>query len=259
MAPKSMAMLAGEAALVTGAGNGIGRAMCHELAAEGAKLFLVDLDASRLAASLSALSDAGAEADGAVIDLSVAGSGVMAVEHAASRFGSIQMLVHAASPPRSELDRWDVVSDETWDAMYRVNVSEGFHMARHLAKDLIARAMPGRMLFVTSLHATTPRNLLHYSTSKSAMLMLVKELARSLARHGIRVNALTPGAIAAGGFKPNPGLQAKIPMQRLGESADVAAMGLTLLIDRFSRYVTGSEILVDGGLGLYNWFDPHDN
>jgi 3-oxoacyl-[acyl-carrier protein] reductase len=88
--------------------------------------------------------------------------------------------------------------------MYRVNVSEGFHMARHLAKDLIARAMPGRMLFVTSLHATTPRNLLHYSTSKSAMLMLVKELARSLARHGIRVNALTPGAIAAGGFKPNP-------------------------------------------------------
>jgi NAD(P)-dependent dehydrogenase (short-subunit alcohol dehydrogenase family) len=48
-------------------------------------------------------------------------------------------------------------------------------------------------------------------------------------------------------------------MQRLGESADVAAMGLTLLIDRFSRYVTGSEILVDGGLGLYNWFDPHDN
>jgi NAD(P)-dependent dehydrogenase (short-subunit alcohol dehydrogenase family) len=82
-----MAMLAGEAALVTGAGNGIGRAMCHELAAEGAKLFLVDLDASRLAASLSALSDAGAEADGAVIDLSVAGSGVMAVEHAVSRFG----------------------------------------------------------------------------------------------------------------------------------------------------------------------------
>jgi 3-oxoacyl-[acyl-carrier protein] reductase len=251
-------MLSGEVALVTGAGNGIGRAMCHELAAEGAKLFLVDVDAMRLTAGLSTLRDAGVEADGALLDLSVAGSGVMAVEQALSRFGTIQMLVHAASPPRSELDRWDLVSDETWDAMYRVNVSEGFRMARHLAKDWIAGSKAGRMLFVTSLHAATPRNLPHYASSKAAMMMLVKELARTLAKHGIRVNALTPGAIAAGGFKPSPSLQAKIPMQRLGESAEVAAMGITLLIDRYSRYVTGSEVVVDGGLGLYNWFDPHD-
>lgn len=258
MAPESMGLLSGEVALVTGAGNGIGRAMCHELAGEGAILFLIDVDASRLTASLNALRDAGAEADGALIDLSLAGSGVMAVEHALSRFGTVQMLVHAASPPRSELDRWDVVSDQTWEAMYRVNVSEGFQMARHLAKHWIGEATAGRMLFVTSLHAATPRNLPHYASSKAAMMMLVKELARSLAKHSIRVNALTPGAIAAGGFKPNPDLQAKIPMQRLGESAEVAAMGITLLIDRFSRYVTGSEVIVDGGLGLYNWFDPHD-
>ena len=250
------AMLSGEVAIVTGAGNGIGQALCHELAAEGAKLFLVEVDASRLANSLQVLRQAGAQVDGALIDLSVAGAGLMAVEHALSRFGTVQMLVHAASPPRAEVDRWDQVTESTWDAMYKVNVTEGFHMARSLAKDLIAKGKSGRMLFVTSLHANTPRNLPHYSTSKAAMLMLVRELARSLAKHGIRVNALTPGAIAAGGFKPDAGLAAKIPMQRLDDASEVAAMGLTLLVDRFSRYVTGAECVVDGGLGLYNWFDP---
>lgn len=88
------------------------------------------------------------------------------------------------------------------------------------------------------------------------MLMLVKELAKAWAQHGIRINALTPGAIAAGGFKPAGDLALKIPMQRLGSAQDVAAMGLTLLIDRFSGYVTGTELVVDGGLSVFNWFDP---
>ena len=63
---------------------------------------------------------------------------------------------------------------------------------------------PGSFLFLTSLHAGTPRNLPHYSTAKAAMAMLVKELAKTLGRYGIRVNALVPGAIAAGGFVADP-------------------------------------------------------
>jgi 3-oxoacyl-[acyl-carrier protein] reductase len=248
--------LRGQSALITGAGNGIGCALASEIAAEGAAVFLVDVHAARLRSALEGLQRQGMDADGALIDLSVPGAGRMAVEQARASVGPLHMLVHSASPQRFESDHWNQVSFEVWEAMYRVNVGAGFEMARHLAHHMIHDGIAGRMLFLTSLHAATPRNLPHYSTSKAALLMLVKELARSLAAHRIRVNALTPGAIAAGGFQPGEGLAAKIPLGRMGHADEVAAMGLTLLIDRYSRYVTGAEVVVDGGLGLYNWFEP---
>jgi len=256
MRAASSASLSGQAALVTGAGHGIGCALARAIALEGAAVFLVDVQADTLRATLGALRGEGLRADGALIDLAVPGAGLMAVDQARSALGPLHMLVHSASPRRCESDRWDQVQPEVWDAMYRVNVTAGFDIARHMARHMIADGIAGRMLFLTSLHAATPRNLPHYSSSKAALLMLMRELARSLAAHGIRVNALTPGAIAAGGFEPDPSLAGKIPLGRLGDAEEVAAMGLVLLIDRYARYVTGSEVVVDGGLGLYNWFDP---
>jgi len=121
---------------------------------------------------------------------------------------------------------------------------------------MIEAKIRGRMLMLTSLHSGTPRNLPHYATAKAGMLMLVKELAKALGAHGIRVNALTPGAVAAGGFVPDAGLAAKIPLGRLAAADDIAAMGLAVLSERFGRYVTGADIVVDGGLALHNWFEP---
>ena len=86
--------------------------------------------------------------------------------------------------------------------------------------------------------------------------MLVKELAKALGPYGVRVNAIAPGAIGGGGFTPSPALVAKIPMHRLGTADDVAQAALGLLNDRFNGYVTGATLVVDGGLGLYNWIDP---
>ena len=86
--------------------------------------------------------------------------------------------------------------------------------------------------------------------------MLVKELAKTLGRHGIRVNALVPGAIAAGGFVADPKLARHIPLGRLGEAQDLAPMALAVLSKRISAYVTGATITVDGGLSLTNWFEP---
>ena len=117
------------------------------------------------------------------------------------------------------------VSDETWAQMHAVNVDAGFHLARELARPLIAASEPGSFLFLTSLHAGTPRNLPHYSTSKAALAMLVKELARTWGRYGIRVNALVPGAIAAGGFVADPALAKHIPLGRLGQAARPRADG----------------------------------
>jgi 3-oxoacyl-[acyl-carrier protein] reductase len=248
--------LSDETAIITGAGNGIGKAVALEVAAEGAKVFLIDTDQRKLADTLAELHDKGHEAKGAVIDLSLAGSAEQVFNQAHAAFGPLHMVVHSASPPRRESDTWRTVTSEIWDAMYHVNVKSGFELARLVGQHMIAEGIAGRMVYLTSLHAHTPRNLPHYATSKAAMLMLVKEMAKAWARHGIRINALTPGAIAAGGFKPAGDLALKIPMQRLGSAQDVAAMGLTLLIDRFSGYVTGTEVVVDGGLSVFNWFDP---
>ena len=148
------------------------------------------------------------------------------------------------------------VSDETWTRMRAVNVDAGFHLAREISRDLIAAKSPGSFLMLTSLHAGTPRNLPHYSTSKAALAMLVKELAKTLGRYNIRVNALVPGAVAAGGFVADPALAKHIPLGRLGKSDDLAPLALALLSNKISGYVTGAEIVIDGGLALTNWFDP---
>jgi 3-oxoacyl-[acyl-carrier protein] reductase len=175
---------------------------------------------------------------------------------AQSALGQVTHFIHSASPPRRESDHAFAVNDETWERMRAVNVDAGFRLSRELARKLIAARQPGSFLFLTSLHAGTPRNLPHYSTSKAAMAMLVKELAKTLGRHSIRVNALVPGAIAAGGFVADPSLVKHIPLGRIGQAADLAPMALAVLSNRMSGYVTGAAIVVDGGLSLTNWFDP---
>ena len=177
---------------------------------------------------------------------------------AQSAVGQVTHFVHSASPARREADHALAVSAETWKQMRAVNVDAGFHLARELARKLIAAHEPGSFLFLTSLHAGTPRNLPHYSTSKAAMAMLVRELAKTFGRFEIRVNALVPGAIAAGGFVADPSLAKHIPLGRLGRSEDLAPMALAVLSNRVSAYVTGAAIVVDGGLSLTNWFDPPD-
>src|SRR5690349_18623234 len=178
-----------EAALVTGAGNGIGRAIALALVGEGVKTVFADVSAERVDAAIKAAS----RPDFAlpfVGDLGRPATRDALLAHAQAKIGRITHFVHSASPPRREADHILAVSDETWRQMHAVNIDAGFHLARELAKKLIAAKTPGSFLFLTSLHAGTPRNLPHYSSAKAAMAMLVKELAKSLGQHAIRVNAL---------------------------------------------------------------------
>ena len=248
---------ASEAAIVTGAGNGIGRAIAQALVGEGVRTMFADVNRETVTAAVRssprpelALSFVGDLADPAAREALLADAG--------SALGQVTHFVHSASPPRREADHAFAVSNETWERMRAVNVDAGFHLARELARKLIAAKAPGSFLFLTSLHAGTPRNLPHYSTSKAAMAMLVRELAKTFGRFGIRVNALVPGAIAAGGFVADPALARHIPLGRLGEAQDLAPMALAVLSNRVSAYVTGAAIVVDGGLSLTNWFEPPD-
>src|SRR5690349_498088 len=244
-----------EAALVTGAGNGIGRAIAHALVGEGVRTVFADISAERVAEAVKssprpelAVPWTGDLADRAVCDALLA--------HAQATLGQVTHFVHSASPLRREADHAFDVSDETWRQMHAVNLEAGFHLARELSRKLIAAKAPGSFLFLTSLHAGTPRNLPHYSTTKAGMAMLVKELAKTLGRHDIRVNALVPGAIAAGGFVADASLTKHIPLGRLGEAKDLAPMALAVLSNKLSGYITGAAFVVDGGLSLTNWFEP---
>jgi len=246
-----------EAALVTGAGNGIGRAIAQALTGERVRTVFADVSEERVMAAVKAAGQPELALPW-VGDLAHPAARDALLKYAQSALGRVTHFVHSASPPRREADHAMAVSTETWAQMHAVNLEAGFHLARELARDLIAAKTPGSFLLLTSLHAGTPRNLPHYSTAKAGMAMLVKELAKTFGRHGIRVNALVPGAIAAGGFVADPSLAKHIPLGRLGEAQDLAPMALAVLSNRVSAYVTGAAIVVDGGLSLTNWFEPPD-
>jgi len=244
-----------EAALVTGAGNGIGRAIAQALVGEGVRTVFADLHEDKVLAAIKAAAHPELAVPW-VGDLAQRAACDALLAHAQATVGQVTHFVHSASPPRREADHAMAVDVETWRQMHAVNLDAGFHLSRELARKLIAAKRPGSFLLLTSLHAGTPRNLPHYSTAKAGMAMLVKELAKSWGRYGIRVNALVPGAIAAGGFVADPALAKHIPLGRLGQADDLAPMALAVLSHKLSGYVTGASIVVDGGLSLTNWFAP---
>jgi 3-oxoacyl-[acyl-carrier protein] reductase len=253
-------LLAGDAALVTGAASGIGRGVAQALAREGARVVLADVDADRGEGVAAALRGEGRDATFIACDLAAAGGAERLFGAAVAALGRVSILVHSASPRRLESDTVFGVSDETWDRMLNVNLRGAFVLGREAGRHMRERKIRGRMVILTSLHAESPRNLPHYSASKAGMTMVMKELARALGPDGIRVNAIAPGAIPGGGFNAAASgierLTACTALGRLGTPEDVAGVALALVCDRFSAYVTGTTVVVDGGLALHNWLPP---
>jgi len=241
----STKLLDGERALVTGCGGGIGRGIAKALKAEGAAVLGSDIVAPPAEDGIDFLA----------ADLGQRDGWRTLLDGALGKLGSISLFVHAASPRRLEADTPLSVSEETWDAMTGVNLRAGFFLAREVGRHMVERGTKGRILLVTSQHRDMARNLPHYSASKAGMTMVMKELARVLAPSGIRVNAIAPGAIPGGGFVAgNLGdLVAQIPLGRPGTPDDIAQMAVAVLSERFGRYVVGTTLEVDGGLGLASW------
>ena len=244
-----MALMEGDTALITGAASGIGRGIARALGAEGARLFLTDVAEGPLAEVAGELG-----AGFVVSDLSQDGAAKRLFEQAVEHLGQLSIFVHSASPRRRE-DRTALVVDEAeWDQMVNVGLRSGFLLGQAAGVHMKERGIRGRMLYLTSLHAEHTRNLPHYSATKAGMAMVMQELARALGPDGVRVNAIAPGAVPFGGFVANvKAWEPRIPLGRMGTPEEIANMAVAVLSERFGSYVTGTTIVVDGGLHLYNW------
>ncbi len=249
--------LAGKTAVVTGAAAGIGRACAFAYAVAGAKVVVSDIDSPRGERVCSEITDQGGMARFIGADVGRSAECVRLVEQAVAHFGCVDVL-HANAGMELCKSVWDT-TDADWERVLSVNLSGAFYTAREAMRDMRRRKAPGVILLTSSPHAfMTSREIAAYAASKGGMVALMRALALEGAPHGIRANALLPGAIDTPmlhrevAFSPDPGKQlrrfaAAHPISRLGQPEDVARVAVFLASDE-AAFVTGTCIAVDGGL-----------
>ena len=241
----------GQAAIVTGGASNIGRAIAIALATEGAEVTILDIDGEGAGETVRRIEATGGVARAVVVDLAVQAERIAVLRHYLAERGPPQLVVHAANFRTTPDQTFFSVTGDVWDRTLGVGLDAGFSLGRVLGAAMGQSGVQGRFLFLTSLHAETPRNMPQYAATKAGLTMVMKEMARALGPHGIRVNALAPGYVPAGAASTLP--DRNIPMRRTGRAEEIAAMAVVLLSDRFSSYVTGTTVVVDGGLSLTNW------
>ncbi|NGY04981.1 SDR family NAD(P)-dependent oxidoreductase [Solimonas terrae] len=250
--------LQGKVALVTGAGQGIGRAIAMRLADEGADIIVEDrLDSDSAERTLREVESRGRR--GAVIagDVGRAADDRHVIEAGVSRFGHIDILVNNAGVERRA--EFCDVSEADYDLVLNVNLKGAFFVTQAFVRQLRDGQRPGRVINISSVHEELPfPHFTSYCASKGGMKMMMRNLAIELAPLGITVNNVAPGAIETpinASLLGNPellsALRGKIPLRRLGKPGDVAAAVAYLASDD-AGYVTGTTLVVDGGL-LWNY------
>jgi NAD(P)-dependent dehydrogenase (short-subunit alcohol dehydrogenase family) len=247
-------LLENKAAIVTGAGSGIGRSGAIRFAAEGASVVVADRRGDRAAEVAELIVAAGGRAVACETDVADAAQIEAMVATAIRSFGGLDVVFSNAAwnRPGSAPE----LNPAHWDLMWRTNVSSLFHVAKFGVPLMMERG-GGSIVATASVSGMfADKNNVGYVTTKSAVLGLVKALAVDHARDGIRVNAVCPGVTATpsmlsvlnGGEGPvHDALVESQPLGRLGSPEELAAVAVWLASDEAS-YVTGQTIVADGGL-----------
>jgi meso-butanediol dehydrogenase / (S,S)-butanediol dehydrogenase / diacetyl reductase len=242
----------GEVALVTGAGSGIGRAIALALAAEGAKVAVVDRvaeRAERVASEVEARSGVGM-AQGA--DVSVESDVEQAVSATVAALGPVSVLVNNAS--RGTGDGVLQIDRQTWDGVLAVALTGAFLFTRATLPGMLERG-GGVILNVASVNGLTSLGQEAYSAAKAGLISLTRSVAVRYGRQGVRCNVLAPATVRTPAWdarlRQDPSifdrLAAWYPLGRVGEPEDVAAAALFLCSDE-AAWITGVVLPVDGGL-----------
>jgi NAD(P)-dependent dehydrogenase (short-subunit alcohol dehydrogenase family) len=248
--------LEGQIALVTGGAGDIGYAMARHLAEAGAQLVIWDLHAAKdVQAKLAVIPNVFYEQ----VDVRDRDAVDVAINTIVEKFGSLDIVCSNAgiveATPFLEL------SPERWQKHLDVNLTGGFHVGQLAALKMVELGVQGRIIFTSSWVSQIPwPEITAYPVSKAGVNMLVKQMARELAIHGIRVNAIAPGILKAGiagrQLVEEPQYAARvakvIPLGEPGTPTEIA-QAVVYLAGPQTAYMTGTILLLDGGCSLFQF------
>lgn len=248
-----MTVLTGKPAIVTGAGNGIGRAIAMTFAAAGASVACLDLDPVAAQETAHTIAKTGGQALARRCDVSLEGDTRAAAQATVEAFGNVRVLVNAAAADDPNGDVLDT-SPADWNRVLAVNVTGAYLMSRAALPSMIAAGGGSIIHIASQLGRVAAPARAAYCTSKGAIIQLAKAMAVDHAAQNIRVNALSPGAIETrrlikrfGDMETARRISGpKHLLNRLGQADEIAQAALFLASDAAS-FMTGADMLVDGG------------
>jgi NAD(P)-dependent dehydrogenase (short-subunit alcohol dehydrogenase family) len=250
-----MMRLEGKVAVITGTGNGIGRATAVRFAEEGATVVGADVSDDANAETAQLVTDAGGKMLACSVDVTDDASVAALFARAGSELGRVDIVFNNAGVMLDGDGDAITTSDDVIDRTLAINVKGVIHGCRH-GIPALRRAGGGSVIntasFVASVGAATPQ--IAYTASKGAVLSLTRELAVLHAREGIRINALSPGPLQTTLLMSFLDTEEKrqrrlvhVPMGRFGRAGEIANAALFLASDE-SSYMTGGNLIIDGGL-----------
>ncbi len=242
--------LIGKVALVTGAAQGIGKAIALLLARNGADIVVSDINLEKAEETAKEIGSIGPKAMAFKVDVANLNDVEQMVGAILDKFGKIDILVNNAGITRDKLILR--MTEEDWDAVLNVNLKGTFHCTKVVVRHM-AKQRGGKIVSIASVVGEMGNaGQVNYAASKAGVIGLTKTIAREFAQRRINVNAIAPGYIETPMTEVLPEkvkeeLKRLIPMERLGKPEDVAEAVL-FLVSEESNYITGQVLNVNGGI-----------